>query len=214
MAMCGTHVRSCITLTSICAKQLRYGICSSSPAPVLAVSTLRIYSTSHVKYGVLQRANDRFERFLERRFPSIYVYYRTFMKGFKALVEDMSEARKIKVKMDNDGIAYKELPYREMERLRLVRKDIIKAIPLFIISLPPFAICFVFLLMYLFPRQLLFHHFWTLQQQWDFKKLYHRHRARHHDAILAGVERTAPHLKSWMLRYHLQSLCNKRWKKY
>ncbi|KAL2091030.1 hypothetical protein ACEWY4_013293 [Coilia grayii] len=209
MAMCGTHIRSCIALTAMCAKQGRYGICSSSQAAVLAVSTLRMYSTSHVKYGILQRANDRFERFLDHRFPSFYIYYHTFMKGFKLLVEDMTEARKIKVKMDKTGIAYKELPYREMERLRLVRKDIIKTIPLIVISLPPFAICLVFLLMYLFPRQLLFHHFWTPQQQRDFKKLYHQQRARHHYSILTGMESTVPRVEAWMLRSHLLSLCTK-----
>lgn len=40
--------------------------------------------------------------------------------GFKLLIEDMVEARKIKVKMNTNGIPFKELPYREMERLRLV----------------------------------------------------------------------------------------------
>ncbi|XP_042563788.1 LETM1 domain-containing protein 1-like isoform X2 [Clupea harengus] len=168
-----------------------------------------MYSTSHVRQGLLQRANDQVERFLEHRFPAFYIYYHTFMKGSKVLLQDLIEARKIKVKMNTNGIAFKELPYREMERLRLVRKDIIKAIPMFLISLPPFAICLVFTLMYLFPRQLLFHHFWTPQQQRDFKKLYHEQRARHHYSILMGIESTAPHVEKWMLRSHLLSLCTK-----
>ncbi|XP_062401264.1 LETM1 domain-containing protein 1-like [Sardina pilchardus] len=210
MAMCGTHVRSCIALTARCASQSIYGIYNgSSQRAVLTVTAIRMYNTSHARQGILQRANDRFERFLDHRFPAFYIYYHTFMKGFKLLLEDMVEARKIKVKMNTDGIPFKELPYREMERLRLVRKDIIKAIPMVIISLPPFAICLVFTLMYLFPRQLLFHHFWTPQQQRDFKKLYHEQRARHHHGILAGLESTVPSVEQWMFRSHLQSLCTK-----
>ncbi|XP_076124319.1 LETM1 domain-containing protein 1-like [Alosa pseudoharengus] len=210
MAMCGTHVRSCIALTVRCASQCTYGTYNgSSQRAVLTVTSMRMFSTSHARQGILQRANDRFESFLDHRFPAFYVYYHTFMKGFKLLLEDMTEARKIKVKMNTNGIPFKELPYREMERLRLVRKDIIKAIPMVIISLPPFAICLVFTLMYLFPRQLLFHHFWTPQQQKDFKKLYHEQRARHHYAILTGMESSIPCVEEWMLRSHLQSLCTK-----
>ncbi|KAK6308282.1 hypothetical protein J4Q44_G00215530 [Coregonus suidteri] len=71
----------------------------------------------------------------------------------------------------------------------------IKAIPLLLISVPPFANYLVFVLMYLFPRQLLIHHFWTTQQQTEFQGVNHSHRAQHHWAALKGLESAGSHVK-------------------
>ncbi|XP_030634094.1 LETM1 domain-containing protein 1-like [Chanos chanos] len=174
-----------------------------------AHACLRFYSTSHARLGLLQRVNDKYERFLEHRFPRFYVLYHTFMRGFQLLFEDIREVRRIKRSMCRNNIQYRQLPYRDMERLMMFRKDMIKAIPLAVISLPPFAVCLVFVLMYLFPRQLLFRHFWTPQQQRKFLNIEHAQRSCHHEEIMRSVAWTIPLVKEWPQRSMLLNLCSK-----
>ncbi|XP_061701945.1 LETM1 domain-containing protein 1 isoform X2 [Syngnathoides biaculeatus] len=109
--------------------------------------------------------------------------------------------------MSSDGIKFQDLPYREMEKLRQFRRDLIKGIPLVLISLPPFANYLVFILMYFFPRQLLIPHFWTPKQQVEFRQLYHSLRARRHWPVLRGVQRVSGQVKDSQLRSRLRGLC-------
>uniref|UniRef100_W5L4E0 LETM1 domain-containing protein 1-like n=1 Tax=Astyanax mexicanus TaxID=7994 RepID=W5L4E0_ASTMX len=167
------------------------------------------FSTSQARLGVLRRVNDKYERFLEQRFPRFYVLYHTLMKGFKLLFEDVKEVRRIKSSMRSNSIHYRELPYRDMERLLLFRRDMIKAIPLIVISLPPFAIGVVFTLMCLFPRQLLFRHFWTPQQQRKYQMIAHVKRSKHQAEVLNNILLTIPRMSEWPRRTLLLNLCSK-----
>uniref|UniRef100_A0AAR2K461 Letm1 RBD domain-containing protein n=1 Tax=Pygocentrus nattereri TaxID=42514 RepID=A0AAR2K461_PYGNA len=167
------------------------------------------YSTSQVRLGVLQRVSDKYERFLEQRFPRFYILYRTLRRGFQLLFEDVKEVRRIKRIMRSNNIHHRELPYRDMERLLLFRRDMIKAVPLVVISLPPFAVGLVFVLMCLFPRQLLFRHFWTPQQQRKFQAITHLKRSKHQAEILNNLVWTIPHVDKWPRRTLLLSLCAK-----
>ncbi|KAI4897338.1 hypothetical protein NFI96_015488, partial [Prochilodus magdalenae] len=65
---------------------------------------------------------------------------------FALLFQDAKEVQKIKTRMITNSTDYQKLPYREMEKLRQFRRDMIKAIPLVIISIPPFANYLVFVL--------------------------------------------------------------------
>ncbi|XP_028825148.1 LETM1 domain-containing protein 1-like [Denticeps clupeoides] len=167
------------------------------------------YSTSPPQLSPLQNVKDKYERFLQHRFPHFYIYYNTFTKGLRQLLEDFRETRRIKRRMSVQNLQFRDLPYREMEKVLMFHKDMAKAVLLLLISLPPFAICLVFTLMYLFPRQLLFHHFWTTQQQTEFKKLYHQHRTQKHQEIIRGIARTVPHIQEWTARCRLLALCNR-----
>ncbi|XP_072521956.1 LETM1 domain-containing protein 1-like isoform X2 [Salminus brasiliensis] len=164
------------------------------------------YSTSQARLGVLQRVNDKYERFLEQRFPRFYVLYHTLMKGFRLLFEDVKEVRRIKRSLRSNNIHYRELPYRDLERLLLFRQDMFKAIPLAVISLPPFAIGLVFTLMCLFPRQLLFRHFWTPQQQRKFQMIAHVKRSQHQAEVLKNIAWTIPRVSKWPRRTLLLNL--------
>ncbi|XP_061626010.1 LETM1 domain-containing protein 1 isoform X1 [Phyllopteryx taeniolatus] len=175
----------------------------------------RYFSSSKVRRGLgryvtsrLQWANTKYEGFLKRRFPRFYLLYHTFREGFKLLFRDAKDVSKIKTKMSSDGIKFQDLSYREMEKLRQFRRDMIKGIPLVLISIPPFANYLVFLLMYLFPRQLLIPHFWTPKQQVAFRQLYHSLRARHHWPVLRGVQHVSGQVEDSQLRSRLQSLCS------
>ncbi|XP_016161209.1 PREDICTED: LETM1 domain-containing protein 1 [Ficedula albicollis] len=59
--------------------------------------------------------------------------------GIQALFLEVKEIRKIKSKMSQQRLSTQQLPYREMERLRQFRRDLLKAIPIGIIAIPPFA---------------------------------------------------------------------------
>ncbi|XP_074537645.1 LETM1 domain-containing protein 1 isoform X2 [Halichoeres trimaculatus] len=176
----------------------------------------RYYSSSKVRRGVgryvaskLQRANSKYEAFLKRRFPRFYQLYHTFVEGFKLLYQDAKAVARIKANMGSTGVEFKDLPYREMEMLRQFRRNVIKAIPLVLISVPPFANYLVFVLMYFFPRQLLIPHFWTASQKVEFQGIYHSLRAQHHQPVLKGLESTSSSVKDKQLQVRLKNLCVK-----
>ncbi|CAJ1084586.1 LETM1 domain-containing protein 1 isoform X2 [Xyrichtys novacula] len=176
----------------------------------------RHYSSSKVRRGVgryvaskLQKANSKYEAFLKRRFPRFYQLYHTFVEGFKLLYQDAKTVYTIKSKMASAGVELKDLPYREMEMLRQFRRNMIKAVPLVLISIPPFANYLVFVLMYFFPRQLLIPHFWTPGQQVEFQRVYHSLRAQHHQPVLQGLEKSSQQVKDRQLQGRLKDLCAK-----
>nr|XP_023690770.1 LETM1 domain-containing protein 1 isoform X2 [Paramormyrops kingsleyae] len=131
------------------------------------------------------------------------------MTGFRLLFQNAKEVRIIKTKMISNNVKFQNLSYREMETLRQFRRDMIKAIPLVLISVPPFANYLVFVLMYFFPRQLLIRHFWTPRQQVEFQRIYHSRRAENHVAILTGLTKTVPAVGDSRLQSRLLDLCNK-----
>ncbi|KAM4882590.1 LETM1 domain-containing protein 1 isoform 1-T1 [Thomomys bottae] len=153
--------------------------------------------------------NEKYHRFLSRHFPNFYVLYTLFMKGLKLLWADAKETKRIKLNMKKHNIKFHQLSYREMEHLRQFRRDVTKFLFLGIISIPPFTNYLVFLLMYLFPRQLLIKHFWTPKQQIDFLDIYDALRKRSHSAIISYLERAIPLLSDTRLQWHLKDLCAK-----
>ncbi|XP_075706264.1 LETM1 domain-containing protein 1 isoform X2 [Rhinoderma darwinii] len=170
-------------------------------------------STNQKPQGVLslitskaKHLNAKYEQFLERKFPNFYILYSTFMKGLRMLFVDGKEVGRIRRKMKIQGIQYHQLPYREMEKLRQFRRDIIKAAPVVIISIPPFANYLVFLLMYLFPRQLLIRHFWTPEQQEEFLRIYHNKRKDVHEEVLDSLLKSAHYVTEQALQNKIHQL--------
>ncbi|MBN3297673.1 LTMD1 protein, partial [Amia calva] len=157
----------------------------------------------------LKWANEKYESFLQNNFPRFYLLYHTFMTGAKLLFRDAKEMKRIRVKMMRQSQSLQQLPYREVEALRQFRRDVIKAAPMVLISIPPFANYLVFILMYLFPRQLLIRHFWTPQQQMEFQQIYHRQRAQHHAGVLRGLTMAVSNITEKPLQRQLLQLCNK-----
>ncbi|NXN60008.1 LTMD1 protein, partial [Rynchops niger] len=167
--------------------------------------------------------NGRYERFLEKTFPRFYVLYATFTKGIQALFLEVKEIRKIKSKMSHQRLSVQQLPYREMERLRQVRRsrrgsvppgsaspekgDVIKAIPIGIIAIPPFANFLVIVLMYFFPRQLLIRYFWTPSQQVEFLDAYDAIRRDSYPDVVKSIALAARSLPEPQLQKRLQELC-------
>ncbi|CAL8367105.1 unnamed protein product [Lota lota] len=178
------------------------------------LSLCRPFTSSDSSRGIgrhvssrLQVANIKYENFLKRKFPRFYKLYRTFTEGFKLLFQDAKEVSRIQTRLVTRQVTWQDLPYREMEKLRQFRRDLIKAIPLVVISIPPFANYLVFVLMYFFPRQLLVRHFWTPQQQMEFRGFYHTQRAQHTGAVLQGIKNTSFQVQDGRLHSRLQDLC-------
>ncbi|NXA29416.1 LTMD1 protein, partial [Ibidorhyncha struthersii] len=166
----------------------------------------------------VKHINGRYERFLERTFPRFYVLYATFTKGIQALFLEVKEVRKIKSKMSHQRLSVQQLPYREMERLRQVRRgtwdaihqfrrDVIKAIPIGVIAIPPFANFLVIVLMYFFPRQLLIRYFWTPSQQVEFLEAYDAIRRDSYPNVVKSLALAARSLPDPQLQKRLQELC-------
>ncbi|NWU48341.1 LTMD1 protein, partial [Dromas ardeola] len=166
----------------------------------------------------VKHINRRYERFLEKTFPRFYVLYATFTKGIQALFLEVKEIRKIKSKMSHQRLSVQQLPYREMERLRQVRRgaqdatrqfrrDVIKAIPIGIIAIPPFANFLVIVLMYFFPRQLLIRYFWTPSQQVEFLDAYDTIRRDSYPDVVKNIALAARSLPEPQLQKRLQELC-------
>ncbi|XP_078057097.1 LETM1 domain-containing protein 1 [Mustelus asterias] len=156
-----------------------------------------------------KRLNAKYEKFLERNFPRFYVIYSTFFRGFRLLYLDFKEVSGIKRKMADQGLKYNQLPYREMERLRQFRRDVIKIMPVVLLSLPPFANYMVFLLMYFYPRQMLIRHFWTLEQQQEFVEIYHSLRARVYPNAVRNLTKVASKVPDRRLKSKLLQLSTK-----
>ncbi|XP_053156201.1 LETM1 domain-containing protein 1 [Hemicordylus capensis] len=154
-------------------------------------------------------ANEKYERFLERTFPGFYQIYSTFLKGICVFYSEAKEIRRIKANMSRKNIQFYQLPYREMERLRQFRRDLIKVLPVGILSLPPFANYLVFLLMYLFPRQLLIRHFWTPEQQAEFLDTYHSLRREAYADVIEGLILLSHIIADPQLQKQMLDLCKK-----
>ncbi|XP_039602625.1 LETM1 domain-containing protein 1 [Polypterus senegalus] len=178
--------------------------------------TQKCFLSSKTKPGIartivtkLKSANQRYERFLEGNFPRFYILYTTFFRGFQLLFRDAREFQRIQVKLAKQGVRRDQLPYREMELLRQFRRDIIKVAPLVLISIPPFANYFVFVLMYFFPRQVLIRHFWTPKQQTEFANIYHGRRAQVYPLIMNKLVSSVPAITNSRLQTQMLHLCNK-----
>ncbi|NWV04887.1 LTMD1 protein, partial [Ptilonorhynchus violaceus] len=167
-----------------------------------------------------RRINARYEQYLERSFPRFYLLYSTFTTGIQALFLEVKEIRKIKSKMSQQRLSTQQLPYREMERLRQVRRadslpsfwrqfrrDLLKAIPIGIIAIPPFANFLVIVLMYFFPRQLLTRYFWTPKQQVEFLDAYDSIRRDSYPDVVQSLALAARSLPEPQPRELLQQLC-------
>ncbi|KAF6119462.1 LETM1 domain containing 1 [Phyllostomus discolor] len=154
---------------------VRFGLAWGAPrssklhlSPKADVKSLISYVVTKTKV-----ISGKCHHFLDRHFFHFCVLYTTFMKGLQMIWADAKKTKRIKTNMWKHNIKFHQLSYREMEHLRQFRQDVTKCLFLGIISIPPFANYLVFLLMYLFPRQLLIKHFWTPKQQIDLLEIYH-----------------------------------------
>ncbi|KAJ7426270.1 LETM1 domain-containing protein 1 [Willisornis vidua] len=182
-----------------------FQVCRSQECSLSSRATSRALVAAVV--AVARRVNARYEQYLERSFPRFYVLYSTFTTGVQALFLEVKEIRRIRSKMSQQRLQVQQLPYRDMERLRQFRRDALKAIPIGIIAIPPFANFLVIVLMYFFPRQLLIRYFWTPRQQVEFLEVYDCIRRASYPAVVQSLALAARSLPEPQPRELLQQLC-------
>ncbi|XP_037539740.1 LETM1 domain-containing protein 1 [Nematolebias whitei] len=207
---------SLIRLCGFCTNRITHGFYSRDVSYQSKLYLCRHFASSNIRPGVfkryisptLQRANAIYEGFLKRRFPKLYELHRISLEGCKLLFQDCRDVRQIKMKMVH-GVKHDDLSYREMEKLREFRKNLIKVIPIMLICSPPFLNYLGILLMYFFPRQVLIPYFWTPRQQVEFRQVYHSLRAQHYEPVLKELQYTSQQVKNSPLQGHLKDLCAK-----
>lgn len=152
-----------------------------------------------------------YEKILETKFPQAFRIYRVFAVGTKDLYTDIKEYIRISASLRN-GKSVRDLQRKELEKYFSTPKDLMKVGPVLLLAALPFANYVILPVIYMFPRQCLTSHFWSLQQRVDFalkahrKKLYnYRPVFRHLQAKVSSVENEVLKNKCFNILYKVGS---------
>lgn len=137
-----------------------------------------------------------YEKVLESKFPAAMRVYRMFMVGSMDFYKDMKQFFKVTKKIHSSVDGFRDLPRKEIELYYKMRKDVYKVAPVLLLSTLPFANYVVFPMAYLFPRQLLCSHFWSLQQRLEFSLHNHRLRLYNYRPVFRALQAQVDNLKS------------------
>lgn len=121
------------------------------------------------------------------------------MVGVKDFYNDVKEYIKIIRIVNTSGNGFKSLTRKEIELYHQMPKDMMKVGPVLLVSALPFANYIVFPLAYLFPRHLLTHHFWNLQQKSEFTVLELKERLLHNKPVFRHLQEQLKSLKNHKL---------------
>ncbi|KAG7164265.1 LETM1 domain-containing protein 1-like [Homarus americanus] len=99
----------------------------------------------------------KFQESLENEMPDTFNMFRIFTVGLKDFIIDFNTLR--------------TLSRRELELYHQMPGDMIRVFPILLLSSIPFGQNVAFPIGYWFPRYLLCHHFWDIQQRHDFAVL-------------------------------------------
>ncbi|KAK7113142.1 LETM1 domain-containing protein 1-like [Littorina saxatilis] len=138
--------------------------------------------------GIINSSSSR----LEKAYPTVFQIYKTFKTGLSGFTQDSREYYNVSTELWS-GRSLRELSRAQLEILRQVPKDFIKIIPVLVVSFLPGG-SGAFPIAYVFPRQLLSHHFWTEQQCHDFWRRDLKHRLEHLQFILDNMYLMSRHI--------------------
>ncbi|KAK9499813.1 hypothetical protein O3M35_002783 [Rhynocoris fuscipes] len=125
---------------------------------------------------------------LEKRFPSAFKIYRIFKVGAQDLYRDIKLFIVIRKKLNLHNRNLRCLTRKELELYYQMPKDMIRVAPVLLISALPFTNYVVFPLAYLFPRQLLSSHFWSIQQKTQFAVLDQKSRLKYYKPVFRCLQ--------------------------
>ncbi|CAH1954152.1 unnamed protein product [Acanthoscelides obtectus] len=143
-----------------------------------------------------------YDKILEKRFPAAMKVYRVFVDGVKEFMKDTKEYFRIVVILNKTNFDFSKLLRREIELYHQMPKDMRKVAPILLFSSLPFAFYILLPLVYMFPKQLLSSHFWSLQQKSEFGTLYLKKRLIHNKPVFRHLQTQLDYLKSHPLYYH------------
>nr|CAH7738494.1 unnamed protein product [Callosobruchus chinensis] len=136
-----------------------------------------------------------YDQILEKRFPEAMKVYRVFVDGVKEFVKDTKEYFRVVVILNKSNFNFTKLVRREIELYHQMPKDMRKVAPILLFSSLPFAFYIILPLVYMFPRQLLSSHFWSLQQKSEYGTLYLRKRLVHNKPVFRHLQSQLNYLK-------------------
>ncbi|XP_073974983.1 LETM1 domain-containing protein 1 [Rhodnius prolixus] len=159
-------------------------------------SPLRKYVfSSYVEYI------KNYEVQLEKTFPSAIRIYRVFKIGVQDLYKDIKLFLGIIKKLNANKRNLECLTRKELEIYFQMPKDMYRVAPVLLISALPFANYIIFPLAYLFPRQLLSSHFWSLQQRVQFAVLDQKSRLRYYKPVFRSLQARLKQVKANLLYF-------------
>lgn len=103
-----------------------------------------------------------------------------------------------------DGKAVNKFSYNDLMIYYQMPKDMIRVAPVLLITALPFTNYIIFPLAYWFPKQLLSHHFWTIEQKHNFQVIDHTKRLHFYRPVFRHLQ---SRLDSVTTEDHLQDKC-------
>lgn len=138
---------------------------------------------------------QNYDKIIEKRFPKAMHVYRVFMVGVKEFYVDMKRFMKVTKIANQSPDGLRALTRSEIECYYQTPKDMAKVAPTLIISALPFMNYIVFPLAYMYPRTFLTTHFWSLQQQSEFRTSYLRERFVYNKPVFRRLQAKLSTLK-------------------
>ncbi|KAK6627365.1 hypothetical protein RUM44_009842 [Polyplax serrata] len=112
-----------------------------------------------------------YEPTFQKNFPTLVKFYRVFSGGLKSFKNDLLTLYGVYKKIRKVGI--QNLTRKELEVYYEMPKDILRTAPtLFVGAVIPGG-GVIFIVAYFFPRLMLTHHFWSMQQWCEFSVIKH-----------------------------------------
>ncbi|XP_037076930.1 LETM1 domain-containing protein 1-like [Pollicipes pollicipes] len=137
-------------------------------------------------FGRYMQYLHKFQQVLESEFPAAFRLYRVFTVGVRDFVRDAKSFALLARKVHSTGLG--SLSRRELELYFRTPRDMRAVAPVLLVSALPLAQNVVFPLAYLFPRQLLSRHFWSLQQRAEFALHEHKRRLLYMRPVLRHLQ--------------------------
>ncbi|XP_065574834.1 LETM1 domain-containing protein 1-like [Artemia franciscana] len=152
----------------------------------------------------------KYEEILQKKFPKAMKVYRVFSVGFKDFYGDVKEfARVARLARLSENGSLQHLTRKEIEIYDKIPRDILKVSPVLLLTPLPFTNYLVFPLAYMFPRQLLCSHFWSLQQRIDFAVQLQRKRLLHYKPLFRCLQARVDSISDKDLRSNFQNILYK-----
>ncbi|XP_015931039.1 LETM1 domain-containing protein 1 [Parasteatoda tepidariorum] len=146
-----------------------------------------------------------YEKILETKFPQAFKIYQVFSVGTKTLYSDIKEYIRISSSL-SEGKSVRDLHRKELEVYFQVPKDLKKVAPVLLLAALPFANYVILPVIYLFPRQTLSSHFWSLQQKLDFAITYQRKKLYNYRPVFRHLQAQVNNIKDINLKENCQAL--------
>lgn len=168
------------------------------------------------KNGLLKRyVFDKFMQFvqgyeaiLEKRFPRVFRVYQVFSVGTLEFYRDAKLYARISMDI-RQGKSFRDLTSEEIDKYYSMPKEMIRVAPVLFISVLPFANYIIFPLAYMFPRQLLSSHFWSLQQKLDFALILHKQRLHRYRPVFRHLQLKVDSIAEDNLRKNCSAIFSK-----